>query len=319
MTFGYQAPPDNIWQGRRNEVQGEKLFHRVKCVDMSAASFLARSTFGFIGFACDEGVRRNQGRIGASAGPKAIRQALANISLQSEKPYFIDGGDIYCHLGGNLEASQQLVGQYISKLHSNHIVPIVLGGGHETAWGHFLGLAAHSQTKKIGIINIDAHFDLRPYESHNTNSGTPFLQIAHYLNDKGLTFDYTVIGIQPAANSKSLFKIAQELGVNYALAQDCFNSVNQINYLTQSSLERNELIYLSICLDSFSAAIAPGVSAPQPLGIFPHLIFEVLNKIASSKKLAGVDIVELAPNYDVDNRTAKLAAQLLAFIFDHYI
>jgi formiminoglutamase len=76
-------------------------------------------------------------------------------------------------------------------------------------------------------------------------------------------------------------------------------------------LERHERIYLSICLDVFASAYAPGVSAPQPFGITPIQALPILRRLAESGKVIALDIVELAPNYDPSGITAKLAASLL--------
>jgi formiminoglutamase len=76
-------------------------------------------------------------------------------------------------------------------------------------------------------------------------------------------------------------------------------------------LEKSDNVYLSLCLDVFAAAIAPGVSAPQALGLTPWQIIPALRQLAVSNKVISLDVVELAPNFDLDQRTAKLAALLI--------
>jgi len=73
-------------------------------------------------------------------------------------------------------------------------------------------------------------------------------------------------------------------------------------------------VYLSIDLDGFSSAFAPGVSAPSPMGFDPQIAFKVFELIASSKKLISLDVVELNPKYDQDNSTARLAARSIEYI-----
>ncbi len=267
--------------------------------------------FGLLGFACDEGILRNNGRAGAKEGPKAFREALKKINWHTrDKPPFTDFGDVSCY-SGDLEAAQKELGKRVLTTLENHQMPVIIGGGHETAYGHFLGISQFLGHQNCGIINFDAHFDLRPLQENRLGtSGTPFLQIAHERQSKNLAFDYLVLGIQPFSNSEALFKTAHDLKVSYVLAenleQEAAPAINKI-------LERHESIYLSICLDVFAESAAPGVSAPQALGLFPGQILPLLRQIKKSNKVIALDIVELAPAYDRQDITAKLATNLLAY------
>ncbi len=265
---------------------------------------MKQKPFGLIGFACDEGVRRNNGRQGASGGPAAFRSVLKQTP-------FVDYGDVHCR-NGELEAAQAELGNRVFEIYQADQMPVVIGGGHETAWGTFQGIQKHLDAslrwhdKPIGIINLDAHFDLRPLiDGKLGSSGTPFTQIA---NAMGSAFDYLALGIQPTSNADFLFETARDLHAYHVLAErfdsDAMSHVNAM-------LERHEHIYLSICLDVFASAYAPGVSAPQPFGLTPTQVLPVLRELAQSGKVIAIDIVELAPNYDPSGITARLAASLL--------
>lgn len=266
--------------------------------------------FGLLGFACDEGVRRNNGRPGAADGPKAFREALQKINWHtSSKAPFTDFGDISCE-PGDLESAQVALGEKAFEILSEHQTSVIIGGGHETAWGHFQGISKFLGNQNCGIINFDAHFDLRPLLQNKLGtSGTPFLQIAHERQAKNLVFDYLVLGIQPFSNSDALFKQAQNLNVSSVLAE---NLEQEAPAQISAMLKRHDHIYLTICLDVFAESAAPGVSAPQALGLFPGQILPLLKQIKQSNKLIAIDIAELAPCYDRQNTTAKLAASLMA-------
>ena len=131
-----------------------------------------------LGFASDEGVRRNQGRVGAAKGPDHIRQALVNLPWRGQTPVW-DSGNIACP-GNDLEQAQQGYARQVSVLLNQGQMVAGLGGGHEIGWGSYLGLMLHLQgqpTRNVGIINFDAHFDLRLPEA-GASSGTPFWQAA---------------------------------------------------------------------------------------------------------------------------------------------
>ena len=73
-------------------------------------------------------------------------------------------------------------------------------------------------------------------------------------------------------------------------------------------------LYLTIDLDGFSSAYAPGVSAPSPLGFSPNIVEKVVELIVGSGKLISTDIVELNPVFDLDASTARLAGRLVEML-----
>ena len=79
-------------------------------------------------------------------------------------------------------------------------------------------------------------------------------------------------------------------------------------------IEDVDYLYTTIDLDGFSSAYAPGVSASSPMGFSPDIVLKSLKIILESGKLLGLDVVELNPNYDVDDQTAKLAASLVHYV-----
>ncbi len=297
----------NPWTGRAGETPGDKFFHRV--------SQEPGGDFALIGFATHEGVRRNQGRIGAQEGPAALRKALAGLSVHRD--YRVtDLGDIPCPEGGDLEAAQKTLAEVVAQAKTQGSTTVVLGGGHESAYGHFLGLLnSLAPGERLGIINIDAHWDLRSYETEGVHSGSGFLQMAHELQRRGQVFDYTVIGLEPLSNTRTLFQRAAQLGARFVPSDEKPDILE--NVVTQC-LDRNTRVYLSICLDAFSSASAPGVSAPQPLGLDPRSVLPILNNLARSQKLMGWDMVELCPPLDPGGMTAKLGAYLCGLLMERF-
>lgn len=316
----YNSPTPTLWEGRADSLPQERFFQIVNCIDLleNELPHETKPSYAFVGFSSDEGVQRNLGRAGAAEGPAAIRQALAKLPISHDNPrHCYDLGDIACH-DHDLEATQSSLADLIERLFANHIKPIILGGGHEVAWGHFQGLAKAFPDAKIGIINIDAHFDLRPMHDDKGTSGTPFLQIANFCKQHNTPFNYLCYGIQKAGNTTSLFQTAEAMKVKYILADDIQlnTDVTALDEITDF-LSTQDLIYLTVCLDVFSAAVAPGVSAPQSLGLYPWHVIPLLQHIANSGKVVSFDIAELAPRLDRDNMTAQLAAHLILKYIDN--
>lgn len=195
----------------------------------------------------------------------------------------------------------------------------VCGGGHDIAYGTYNGILSYAKTQsknpKIGIISFDAHFDMREYDK-GANSGTMFYQIADDCKKNGIKFDYNVIGIQRFSNTKRLFDRAKSFGVTYYLAEDILK-LSDLNI--KPILERNDYIHLTICTDVFHITCAPGVSAPQTFGIWPSQAIGLLNTIAKTKKNLTLEVAEISPRYDYDDRTSRLIANLIyQIILKHF-
>ena len=320
----YYIPPDvQLWQGRSDAPPLSYFFQVMQCIDLTKNKKIhcANTTivFGLIGFCCDEGIRRNLGRIGAAEGPLAIRNSLAKLPVPQRAFACFDVGNIVC-VNGNLEGAQQTLANVVALLLEKNITPIVLGGGHELAWGHYQGITKTFPQKQLGIINFDAHFDMRPIAPDNRgNSGTPFLQMALATQVDSRRFDYNCVGIQSMGNITFLFKTAEEYQVKILLADDIQQGKTEKNMqFFDRVFSQNDMVYLSLCLDVFAAAYAPGVSAPQALGIPPWLLMPWFQYVATSGKVISYDVAELSPKYDIDAHTARLAASFVYQIIYHH-
>jgi formiminoglutamase len=299
------------WRGRVDDEEPDpspRWHQRVRPFDTAADGGVA-----LIGFAVDEGVRRNGGRPGAAQGPAALRAALANLPLLGE-PALFDAGDIGCD-GDDLEAAQQRLSRRVAQAMAHRCLPLVLGGGHELAWGSYQGIAAaRPAVERLLIVNLDAHFDLR--RARRGNSGTPFLQIHDHRQERGLPFDYRVLGISRYANTEALFRRADAVGVGYRLDEALQTPAGWDE--AQAALARDladcDAVYLTLCLDMLPGACAPGVSAPAPLGIPLAFAERVVDQVMASRRVVAADIAELNPAHDRDGLTARVAARLAARI-----
>jgi formiminoglutamase len=266
-----------------------------------------------VGFRSDEGVRRNKGRMGAAAAPAAIRQALGPLAFHLDRDVF-DAGDVVVEDGsveaGSLEAGQARAGRVISELLDGGKLTVLLGGGHETAFASYLGVAGSEAVrggKRLGVLNLDAHFDLR--DEPVPSSGTPFLQMARAEAAEGRELNYAVVGISEPNNTRTLFNTADRLGVKYLLDEDC--SAEAVHDFVARFLDSVDVLYLTIDLDVLPASVAPGVSAPAAYGVPLPVISAVCKQVATSGKLMHLDVAELNPEFDIDSRTAKVAARLV--------
>ncbi|HVI44276.1 MAG TPA: formimidoylglutamase [Chitinophaga sp.] len=317
----YQPAAPTAWAGRMDGTATDLLrWHQVvRPVDLLQGSLpvLPSGARGvvFLGFACDEGVRRNKGRTGAVEGPGALRKAMSSFPVHFDaEAVLLDAGDVVCK-NGELENAQLVLSEAVKSIITAGYLPVLLGGGHEITYGHASGIRqiAQQRKKRVGFINFDAHFDIRIPGEEGPSSGTGFWQLAQDCRRDGDTFQYLALGIQKNGNTRQLFNIAGEEGATYVSA-DAFhlNDTDTLFAAVQHFLDQVDMVYLTTCLDVFAAPFAPGVSATAFNGILPGGLFlQCYRNILESGKVAGADIAELNPSLDIDNRTAKLAASII--------
>jgi formiminoglutamase len=313
----YKKTEPQIWSGRKVDPQlGTQYWYQaVEVADLQLPN-LTHADIGLLGYAVDEGVRRNQGRPGAAEGPDHIRQQLAKLAYHLREKKIADFGDIRI-AQHTMEAAQESFAQGICQLLRQQIFPIGLGGGHDIAYANAKGVLQYLQEKApqavLGIINLDAHFDLRPV-THQPNSGTPFNQLLSQYPDQ---VGYFPIGIQRAANPPMLFELARQWQVPFIAAEACRDDhITGISSLVADFIDQYDYLYLSIDLDGFSSTFAPGVSAPSPMGFSPFFAEAIITAITASKKLISCDLAELNPIFDQDQQTARLVARLINKIAD---
>jgi formiminoglutamase len=309
----------NPWTGRVDAADGERgrRWHQV----VQPAPQADRPGVALLGFASDAGVSRNHGRPGAADGPAALRRALANLAWHgNDDARLYDAGDVRCLDDALEEAQSAYADRLAGLLREGHFV-IGLGGGHEIAWAAHSGIerafAADPRFERLGILNFDAHLDLRrPETAGRGTSGTPFLQIAEARAARGLDFRYLCVGASEAANTPALFDRARALGVT--IVTDLEAAQPEASLQLQRFIEASSAVYLTFCLDVLPPAVAPGVSAPAGLGVALHRVVTLLKDALAAcghgrpgSKLLLADIAELSPCFDSDGRTARTAARLV--------
>ena len=291
----------------------------VDAVSSSGAPDPAADHVALLGFRSEEGVRRNRGRVGAAEGPAALRRALAPLALHG----VLASGEVQLHdlgdaetVGEDLEAGQAAAAALTSHGldRAGSRLTVVLGGGHETAWSSYLGLVGSGfgprAGQRWGVLNLDAHFDLR--REPRPTSGTPFAQMAEAERAAGRDLRYAVLGIAETSNTGALFARARELGVRWWTDEQCLAAgAEGVSRFVEEFVAELDVLYLTIDLDVLPAAVAPGVSAPAAHGVPLPLRAAGGRAAAGSGKLALLDVVELNPRLDVDGRTARSAARLI--------
>ena len=265
-----------------------------------------------VGFPQDEGVRRNGGRPGAAEAPAAIRHWLYRLTpwdaVQGADLDLLDLGDVRC--SGDLEESQQALAEVIAAILTTGAVPIVLGGGHETAYGHYLGYVRAG--RPVAIVNLDAHLDVRPLIEGHGHSGSPFRQALEHPTQPLPGDGYVVLGAQTQSVSREHQLYVRNKGgvIHWAEeTRDCLESTfhSECQRLTLKSGS----VLVTLDSDVVRQADVPGVSAPNPLGLPGEDILACAGAAGSNQRVSSFDLVEINPSFDRDGQSARWAAAVL--------
>src|SRR5690606_24202979 len=158
----YDEPQHNWWHGRVDGLGPNHLrWHQcVRLQSLKQEIPLTPNGIALLGFACDEGVRRNRGRQGAVKGPEHIRRALSNLPLQPSIRIVYHIVNIKCR-NRAMETTQDLIADAVTSLLASGNFPILLAGGHDPPQPNNLDIqkSVNNPSKSIGIINFDALFN----------------------------------------------------------------------------------------------------------------------------------------------------------------
>lgn len=247
-------------------------------------------------------------RAGARFGPNAIRAASLNIETYSFRTG-LDVEDIRVHDLGDLHVSTDTV-QTLEKLELvvKEVVeegkkPVIIGGEHTITLGVLKGFGA--KASKTAVISLDAHLDLRDEFMGLKLSHTTFMR---RINEEVKPVKIVEVGTR--AVCKEEIDYAQKSGITFLnVHQIRKTGVEQTVTLLKKKLEDAEHIYISVDMDVLDPAYAPAVQNPEPEGLEPSIILDILCGICD-RRLLGFDVVEVTSNYDM-GVTAIQAAKVI--------
>lgn len=265
-----------------------------------------------------------QFRAGARFGPRAVREASTLFSFGHAGAY--DHEDDCMYLGPDVsivdigdadivhtdtETSHANIETGVRAILAAGALPVTIGGDHSI---NIPCIRAFDDQGPIHILQIDAHLDfvdVRHGVRHG--HGNPMRRAA----EKDYVTGITALGIRNVSSTtKEGYDAARAMG-------DDILSVRQVRKLgpqaTAARIPAGAKVYVTIDIDGFCPSIAPGTGTPSHGGFLYYEVLEILQQVAQDHDIVGIDLVEVAPDYDRDGTTAILAAQVLlnflGFIF----
>ncbi len=257
-----------------------------------------------------------QWRAGARFGPRAIREASTLFAFGHAGAYdheddvtYLGPGTKIVDLGDadivhtDTEQSHQRIEEAVRTILSAGAMPVVLGGDHSV---NIPCVRAFSGRDPIHIVQIDAHLDFVD-ERHGVRHGhgNPMRRAIEQDHVTGLS----QFGIRNVSSTaKGGYEDARARGSDIL-------SVRQIRAIgveaVAARVPEGVDLYLTIDIDGFDPSIAPGTGTPSHGGFLYYEVLELLAILAKRNRVVGIDLVEVAPDYDQTGSTAILAAQLL--------
>jgi formiminoglutamase len=248
----------------------------------------AGAAVAILGCPTDEGVRRNGGRPGAAEAPAAIRRLLYRLGVAGLAGLaIIDLGDTIP--GPDLETTHERQRATVAQVIADGKRLITLGGGNDVAYPDVAGLA--DAAPPVLAINVDAHYDVRA--DRPRNSGTPYRQL---LDEGRLAPErFAVLGAQPFANAPVYSAYLEGLGARVV-------SLHEARLRGLVATARGLLadghggaVFWGFDMDVVGAAEAPGVSAPNPLGMSGAELCALAELAGSDPRTRLVEVSEVNP------------------------
>ncbi len=291
----------------------ELFFKRNDPNDLRLGEIIPRFTYEeadivILGCPQDEGVKRNNGRIGAKFAPDKIREQFYKLSNFGIHKRIHDIGNTI--IQKTLEETHDVHTEIVSQILSDGKKIISLGGGNDLAYADGSAMAKVFGRENWIAINIDAHFDVRADKIRN--SGTPYRQL---LDENLLQPNYFYeIAFQAQANSPIYYEYLQDLGVKL-VSLDQIHSTHDADEQLRN-LVRQEFVHHSASINTFfgfdidaiQSCDAPGTSAPSPIGLSSREFLTLVGYAANLVNTRIIEFTEVNPNFDVDDRTSKLVA-----------
>ena len=259
----------------------------------------------------------SQFRSGARMGPRGIREASTLFSfghggaydheddityLPADTTRIVDIGDADIIHTDTIQ-SHANIEFGVKKILEAKAIPVVLGGDHSV---NIPSINAFRNEDPIHIIQIDAHLDF-VNERHGVRfgHGNPMYR----ASEKEYVSGMTQIGIRNVSSTaREGYIEAKERGSKiFSVRQFRKMGISQI----LNTIPKNIRYYLTIDIDAFDPSIASGTGTPSHGGFYYYEILELIDGLTKQGNIAGLDLVEVAPDYDITNSTSTLAAQLL--------
>jgi agmatinase len=253
-------------------------------------------------------------RAGCRFGPQAIRRISALYDSYSvdmavdleEELDLVDLGDVFV-IPSNIEKSFDQIDRAVSWVVGEGVFPVVLGGDHSIGYPDVRAIAPHIDGR-VGIIHLDRHLDIQERDMDERMHTTPWFHATNIPNAPPANL--VQMGIGGWYGSRPGVKVARERQTTVLTITDIeeVGVEKAAEVALEVAWQDADAVYLSFDIDSVDAGFVPGTGSPEPGGLLPREALKLLRLIAR-EGICGMEVVEVAPPYDVSDMTAQLACR----------
>jgi agmatinase len=253
-------------------------------------------------------------RAGCRFGPQAIRRISALYDSYSvdmavdleEELDLVDLGDVFV-IPSNIEKSFDQIDRAVSWVVGEGVFPVVLGGDHSIGYPDVRAIAPHVEGR-VGIIHLDRHLDIQERDMDERMHTTPWFHATNIPNAPPTNL--VQMGIGGWYGSRPGVKVARERQTTVLTITDIeeVGVEKAAEVALEVAWKDADVVYLSFDIDSVDAGFVPGTGSPEPGGLLPREALKLLRLIAR-EGICGMEVVEVAPPYDVSDMTAQLACR----------
>jgi agmatinase len=220
----------------------------------------------------------------------------------------VDVGDISI-IPANIEKSFDQIDKAVAYIHERGVFPVILGGDHSIGYPDIRGIAPYIDGN-IGIIHFDRHSDLSEYNIDERMHGTPFFHATNIPNAPATNL--VQVGIGGWTGNRSGVTTARDRRANVITMTDIDRwGLERICEMALEMAWKNaKAVFLSFDIDSVDPAFAPGTGTPESGGLLPREAFRML-ELVTREGLVGMEVVEVAPPYDVSGITSLLGVRVV--------
>lgn len=292
---------------------GSTTFQKLPLVTDGAALAARRPDAAILGAPLDDGVSY---RPGARFGPRAIRAASYHSgelhSLQvGINPFdwldVVDAGDAPI-VPGRLERAHKVIRARVAEVARTGAIPIVLGGDHSITYPSAGAVSEVMAPRRLGIVHFDAHADTGNTTWGNLLShGTPMRRLIESGAVAGRNFvQIGLRGYWPPAETMAWMR-EQQMRWHLMTEIESRGAEAVVADAIAEALDGPDVVYLSVDIDVLDPGMAPGTGTPEPGGMLTRELLRAIRQVTTAVELVGMDVVEVAPPYDVADVTAAAA------------
>lgn len=274
---------------------------------------VGRHDVAFLGIPFDLGTTY---RPGTRFGPQGMRRISALYTTYFyelgvdllEAVSMVDLGDVFV-IPANIEKSFDQVSRAVSHVFSSGCFPFLMGGDHSLGYPNVRGIAPHVDGN-VGIIHIDRHIDLQEKDMDERMHTTPWFHATNIPNAP--PSNLVQIGIGGWQVPRAGVKEARKRGTNILTMDDVEElGIEKVAEIALEAAWKNaKAVYLSFDIDSVDCGFVPGTGWPEPGGFLPREVLKLL-KLVAREGIVAMEVVEVAPAYDVSDITSLLGVRAM--------